>query len=226
MTWWGWLILATVIIMAALAASSIRFQVYYSRLKDNDRFFVYIRAVFGLVKYRYEVPILAFKGLAQGIEIKNEHVNEHGDKLIAENSDNIDKEKVQTSLRKFREMIQSTFRLKDWFADTLTHVKCTELVWKTRLGLGEAPETAIATGLVWTLKSSALGYLFNHIKRNTKPKVQVIPLYNQVHFSTELSCIAQIRLGQAMVAGLLLLVRILKVKGGVKAWQNILFKAS
>jgi hypothetical protein len=226
MTWWGWVLLSGIAVLFVLASSTVSFQVYYSRVKDNDRFYIFIKGIFGLVRYRYEVPLIKFKGLQKGILVKEEHVNESGDRLIAEDSQQIDKEKVLNYYRKAKEMLQYTFQMKDWFLDTLTKVTCTELTWSTRIGLGDAPETAITTGIIWTLKSSALTYLFQHIKRCTKPRIQVIPHYAQAHFSTEVSCIAKIRLGHAMLAGLLLAIRILKVKGGIKAWQSILFKAS
>ncbi|MDF2924343.1 MAG: hypothetical protein K0R57_3257 [Paenibacillaceae bacterium] len=226
MTWWGWLLLAFIVVLSAAALSSIQMQVFYSRMKDNDRFYFYIEALYGLIKYRYEVPLLAFKGLFKGVEVKQEYVNEQGDRLVGEKTSSIDKDKILEFFRKAKQATQSTFHIKDWVLDMMTRVTCTKLSWNTRIGLGDAPETAIVTGVIWSLKSSALGYLFRHVKRCATPKIQVLPMYNQIHFSTEFSCIAQIRLGHAIFVGLLFLIRILKVKGGIKAWQSILFKAS
>lgn len=227
MTWWGWGLLALAVVLLILGASSVSFRLYYSRVKDNDRFYVLVKAVFGLVRYRYEVPMIKFKGM-KGISFKQEHVNETGksSRIMAEGTENIDKEKVISYYHRFKEMLRATFALKSWLLDTMTHVTCTELTWYTRIGLGDAPDTAITTGIIWTIKSSALAYLFQHIKRCARPKIQVVPDYSQVHFSMQLDCIAKIRLGHAILAGLLLAMRIIKVKGGIKAWQNILFKAS
>jgi hypothetical protein len=55
--------------------------------------------------------------------------------------------------------------------------------------------------------------------------MQVNPVYDRPAFTTEWSCIAQIRFGYAILAGLQLFIRLKKWKGGVKLWQNILFKA-
>lgn len=226
MSWWGWALLAFVVLMFALGASSVSFQVFYSRVKDNDRFYIFVKAVYGLVRYRYEVPLIKFKGLDKGFWIKQEHVNETGDKLMAEGSEKIDRERIVHYYKKMKEGLRATLEMKRWILDTMTRLTCTELTWTTRIGLGDAAETAITTGIVWTLKSSLLTYMFQHIKRCTKPRVQVVPDYSQVHFSTQFSCIAKIRLGHAIFAGLVLMIRIMKVKGGVKTWRNILFKAS
>lgn len=226
MNGWVWVLLVLLLIVGALVSSQVTIQIYYSRVKDNDRFYLMVRGVYGLFKHRYELPVIKFKGLDKGILVKKEHVNEVGDRLITEGSEQITKDKVVNYYRKARELLKATFHMKDWLLESMSRLTCTELSWVTRLGLGDAAETAITTGVVWTLKSSILTYLFHHVKRCANPKVQVYPDYEKTLFSTELSCIAKIRLGHAMIAGLYLIIRILKVKGGVKAWQNILFKAS
>lgn len=226
MNGWGWAFLAFLVLQIALACSTVTMQLHYSRLKDNDRFYIFVKAAYGLVKYRYEVPLIKFRGLAQGILVKKEHVNETGDRLMGEKSETVDKDKIITYFRKVREILKGTFDMREWIMDSMAKVTCTRFVWSTRVGLGDAAETAILTGVIWTLKSSAVTYLFRRVKRGTKPRLAVVPEYAKAHFSTEVSCIGKIRLGHAMLAGLHLVFRILKVKGGIKRWQSILFKAS
>ncbi|WP_438445553.1 DUF2953 domain-containing protein [Gorillibacterium sp. sgz5001074] len=226
MDWWAWTLLVLAVVVLAAWVSNVKIQIFYSRVEDNDRFYVLVRGLYGLVRYKYEVPIIKFRGLHKGIDFKSEKVNELNSSLIDESVGNIDREKILRYYDKFKRALQATFDMKEWVKDTLAQTCCTDMKWITRVGIGDAPETAITTGLVWTVKSSILGYLFKFIKRDVKPDIRVIPMYNQTVFSTEISCIAQIRLGQAIFAGLHLLVRIMKVKGGIKAWQNILSKAS
>lgn len=226
MGWWGWLLLALMTLFSAVCFSRVRFYGFYSRVENNDRFYVKVRALFGLIRLKFDVPIIKFKGLLGGVDMKTESVNGMNTNMLAEGETIIDREKILRYYRKTKLALQATFEMKEWVRDTLRQVSCTDLKWTTRVGVGDAPETAIMTGIVWTLKSSVLAYIFQFVNRDAKPRIRVFPQYNQTHFSTEISCIAQIRLGQAIFAGLHLLVRIMKVKGGIKAWQNILSKAS
>jgi hypothetical protein len=226
MDWWAWILLVLAVLVLAAWVSNLRMEMHYSRVGENDRFYVYVHGLYGLVRYKYDIPMIKFKGLYQGIDLKTEHVNELNSNLMGEHYNNIDREKILKYYRKFKEILKATLDMKEWIKDTMAQFCCTDMKWITKVGVGDAPETAITTGLVWTVKSSILAYMFKYIHRDVKPDVRVIPMYNQTFFSTELSCIAQIRLGQAIFAGLHLLVRIMKVKGGIKAWQNILSKAS
>lgn len=226
MNWWGWLLLALALILVLMWFSRISFHTFYSRVGSNDRFYVKVRGLYGLVRFKIEVPVIKFKGLAQGVGVKAEAVNGLNNSLVSEGATDIDREKIIRYYRKLKQILQATFDMKEWVKETLALVCCTDLKWITRVGVGDAPETAITTGIVWTLKSSMLAYAFQFMNRDAKPQIRVIPQYNETHFSTEFSCIAQIRLGHAILAGLHLLVRIMKVKGGIKAWQNILSKAS
>jgi hypothetical protein len=85
--------------------------------------------------------------------------------------------------------------------------------------------TALATGTVCSVQSSLLGLLSQLMKLRTEPRMQVQPVYQGTIFRSELRCIVEIRLGFALLAGVKLLMRMRKSKGGIRAWQNILFKA-
>jgi hypothetical protein len=226
MNWWGWLLLSLALVLVIVWFSKVKLQAFYSRVGNNDRFYILVHGLLGLVRFKFEIPVIKFKGLVRGIDVKSEAVNGLNSDLVAEGETNIDREKIIRYYNKLKRILQATFDMKEWIKDTLGLVCCTDLKWTTRVGVGDAPETAITTGIVWTLKSSMLAYVFKFLNRDAKPQIRVIPQYNQTHFSTEFSCIAQIRLGHAILAGLHLLVRIMKVKGGIKAWQNILSKAS
>lgn len=225
MTWWGWTLAVGAAVAIALLASKVSFELFYSRVKDNDRLYIYCKAVYGLVQYRLEVPVIAFKGLGKGVIFKEEHVNERGDRLMAEGTQEINKDKVILYFKKARIFVEATYHMRDWLYDTMSKVTCTHLHWTTRIGLGDAPETAITTGIVWTLKSSLLTFLFTHIKRCGNPKIQVIPDYGKAVFTTELTWTGQMRFDQACASLVLFMVRALKNRGSFKAWQKILSKS-
>lgn len=225
MTWWGWMLAGGAAVVIALLLSKVSFELFYSRVKDNDRLYVYCKAVYGLVQYRFEVPVITFKGLEKGIMLKEEHVNERGDRLMAEGTQEINKDKVLRFFRKAKIFVEATYHMRDWLYDTMSKVTCTKLIWSTRIGLGDAPETAITTGVVWTLKSSLLTFLFTHIKRCGNPQIHVIPDYQNTVFTTELTWKGQMRFDQACASLVLFVVRAFKNRGSFKAWQKILSKS-
>lgn len=225
MTWWGWMLAGGAAAAIALLASKVSFELFYSRVKDNDRLYIYCKAVYGLIQYRFEVPVIAFKGFKKGVVLKEEHVNERGDKLLGEGTAEINKDKVLLYFKKAKIFVEATYHMRDWLYDTMSKVTCTQLKWSTRIGLGDAPETAITTGIVWTLKSSLLTFMFTHIKRCGNPDIQVIPDYRQTVFTTELTWKGQMRFDQACASLVLFVVRAFKNRGSFKAWQKILSKS-
>ncbi|MEC0232697.1 DUF2953 domain-containing protein [Paenibacillus alba] len=224
MLWIGLAVLIVIIAIIVVLISFIRGEFYFSRVRDNDTLSVEVRALFGIVRYRYVIPIIQFKGFAQGIMIKSEVVNKASTKLKDESKDHITKDKVIAYYNEAKVLLENTLQLYSWLKQTLARVECTELKWITRVGVGDAPETAITTGAIWGIKSTLLGFTIRYVKLMTKPRVDVIPQYNQKQFSTEFRFAGRIRVWFALFAGVRLLVRAAKVKGGLRTWIQLALK--
>ena len=218
---WG-IAVALVAIVTVILASSLQMRIRYSLMGANNDFSIELKALFGLVRYRYAVPAVRLKGLFRLMLL-----TEQGGTAVPDRDRamTVTKETVERYFRLSRKMMAFTSGFTDWMKGTLSRVTCNELNWRTRIGLGDAPDTAIASGIAWGLKTTALAFLFRNVNLKTKPTIRVEPLFNRTLFSTELSCILKIRAVHAIIAGMLLLFRILKVKGGLKTWRNILFRA-
>ena len=85
--WVGLAVLVVIIAVIVVLSSFLRGELYFSRVKDNDTLTVEMRGLFGLVGYRYVIPIIQFKGFTQGILIKSEKVSQHDAKLKDETRD-------------------------------------------------------------------------------------------------------------------------------------------
>ncbi|UKS30649.1 DUF2953 domain-containing protein [Paenibacillus sp. HWE-109] len=225
MLWIGLALLVVTVAIIAVLVSFIRGEFYFSRVKDNDTLSVEMRALFGLVRYRYVIPIIQFKGFTQGIMIKSEVVNDKKLELKDAKKDHITKDKVIAFYKEAKVVLLHTLNLYEWVKMTLAKVECTELKWITRVGVGDAPETAITTGAIWGIKSSLLGLGIRYVKLVAKPRIDVIPQYNQKQFSTEFRFAGRIRVWSAVLAGIRLLVRAAKVKGGLRVWIQIALKS-
>ncbi|MDQ6418280.1 DUF2953 domain-containing protein [Paenibacillus sp. LHD-117] len=213
-----------VMLFIAACTSQVVINGYIKRIGSDDDAEIRIKALFGLIKFQYKMPIARIDGLSikvqEEVSSKNAGIN-----TWKEYNDEIDPERVVSMLDKFKQVLHLTRDLTGWMKKTLTKVRLVEWNWSTSVGTGDAMWTAMATGMVWSVQSSVLGVLSQIVHLKAEPDMKVNPVFERPVFATEWSCIAQIRFGYAILAGLQLLLRMKKTKGGVKAWQNILSKA-
>lgn len=221
---WVWILLLFIVVMIVILLSNVTTQVVYSRKADDDNFYVLIKALFGVLRFRYAIPIIKFKGITKGVSIDREETT---NAPIPDKIDHIkiDRMDVVSRYEQVKELVGHVLGFNRWLMSTLKRIHCRQISWATDIGLDDAAETAITTGMIWGIKTSILGILFNQIKLEAQPQLAVVPHFNSMQFRTAFECIIVIRLGYAMLAGLHLLVRIYKVKGGIRTWQNILSKA-
>lgn len=224
---YGWMTAASLfflLILIMVLSSQVVIKGHLRRFGHNDDAEVNITALFGIIRYTLKVPIIQFTGTS--VQLKEEvSKTSAGINTWKEFNEDIDADKVVSAVHKFKHLLQMTRNLTGWARKTLTKVRLLEWNWNTSVGTGDAMWTAMSTGVVWSVKTSIIGLISQMVKLKTQPKMNVQPIYQRTAFTTEWSCIAQIRFGYAILAGLQLLVRMRKMKGGVKAWQNILFKA-
>ncbi|MFD0586856.1 DUF2953 domain-containing protein [Paenibacillus sp. GCM10027627] len=225
---YGWIVaggffLLICAVVAALA-SPIVVHGYVRKVGDKEDAELSVKALFGLIRYRFEIPFMRFTGTSLKVE---EKISSSGAGLNSwkDFNDEIDAEKVESAIDKYKQILHLIKDLRGWIRGTLARVKLTDWQWTTSLGTGDAMWTAMATGAVWSVKTSIVGVLSQMVSLKSQPIMSVNANFQNPSFTTEWSCIAQIRFGYAILAGLQLLVRMKKWKGGVKAWQNILFKA-
>nr|WP_280521216.1 DUF2953 domain-containing protein [Paenibacillus mangrovi] len=134
----------------------------------------------------------------------------------------INKPKAQLWAHDIRILLRSTVALKKWLKHTFSHVRIHELNWSTSFSTGEAEWTAIATGVIWSLKTTLVGWLSFRVRMKNTPQLFVNPEFgDELLFLTEIYCVFRLSLGYAMYAAFILVYRILKVEGGVKRWIRL-----
>ena len=143
----------------------------------------------------------------------------------SEKHGSINMEKINHYIQHVKEILRKTDNLTGLARQTLSRVEVRKWEWHTHVGTGDAMWTAMATGMIWSVKTTAIGVISQLLRLQAEPQASVRPEYRAAHLSTRFTCIAQIRFGYAILAGMQLFVRIIRTEGGVKLWQNILFKA-
>lgn len=224
---YGWILaggLFFVVLVVAACSSRVVINGHVRKIGNNDDAEVRIRALFGLLKFKYEIPMATIEGMSIKVQEEVSTKNAGIDSWKKYN-DEINPEKVASALDKMKQVLALTRDLTGWLKKTMTKVELTRWSWSTSVGTGDAMWTAMATGAIWSVQSSVLGILSQFVQVKAEPVMAVQPIFNRSAFATEWSCIAQIRFGYAILAGLQLMLRVKKTKGGVKAWQNILSKA-
>lgn len=217
------LLLLVVLLLLLVLASSIHFHFRLCRLGKDDRIELDIKALFGLVKFHYELPALVYESLEQGIKVKLEKSGIAPVKVDSDKEEQIDKESVSEWLKNFRTALKATRGLRQWLIQTVSHVQITRLDWSTDFSLGDAAHTATAAGALWGMKWTIAGWISRYVRLLHSPRMFVAPVFrDEMCFATEAVCTGKLSAGYACYAGLLLLRRAARVEGGLGRWKELL----
>lgn len=213
-----WLVLAGAVagLAAALLVSDIKLDVSVKRENEDDTIRLSLVMLFGLVRRQIAIPLLKWEGMS--VKLVMSPSGPSGQPGVSRQTMKIDREKVKKSYRQFLQLLQATYQLKKWVRDTARRVRCTELVWTTQIGLGDAADTAMAAGAVWGVKSPLVGFVSGVIRLQSMPQLAVMPLFNEMHFETVFRGKFRIRLGAALLSIFRLGWRVLRIRGGLRRW--------
>lgn len=223
--WLGGILILLLLIAALILLSTITINLTMRKKNWDETILLDVTLFYGFVNVRYQVPSIRLRNWWEGLRIEQDRPENTVQGDSSSEDEVINKEKVETWMDEFQRMLEATKGFKKWLAATLRRITFTKLEWSTNIALTDAAHTATLAGALWGLKATLVGWLTYHISLKQRPKLFVVPVFgSEPLFSTEFRCIAQIRYGYAIYAGLVLIVRVLKVKGGVKKWLTILFK--
>lgn len=218
---YGWYVALSVVAVLCIAAwySDIKMVIMFKKTGNDERIIFRIRMLYGLIRYELNVPMVRFFGWMNGFAFKLNRPDKESKKH------KLTMEDLKEFYHRMQVLLKFTDGLKQWAQRSLSHLHCTRLKWTSHIGVGEAPETAIAVGLAWAIKSCVIGFILNRIRWSPFPQeINVVPQYNMIHFSTHFTADAQIRLGHALVDAVILLIRIIRVRHGLKTWKNTFLK--
>jgi len=221
------IVFVLVLLVITVLLSKINMDIRLSKYGKNDEVVFNITMLYGLIRYHYDLPMLKFENMEKGLTVKvkkRKNVG-MGASRKEDSETQVNRRKIDFWMREVQEILEATESFKIWMKRTLSRLSIVKLTWSTQFSIGDAASTAIATGLVWSVKTFIIGWLSYQVRMRNHPQLVVVPVFeDHPQFSTEISCTAHITLGYALYAGLVLIVRVLKIKGGVKRWKALLFK--
>ncbi|WP_062104257.1 DUF2953 domain-containing protein [Bacillus niameyensis] len=86
-----------------------------------------------------------------------------------------------------------------FFLDFIQKLKVKKMEWETSIGLGDAADTAVLAGAIWSIKGIILSWMKSYLTFN--PRVHVFPHYQQIWFQTRIQCMVDLKAGHAIWTG-------------------------
>ncbi|MBC8081119.1 MAG: DUF2953 domain-containing protein [Gorillibacterium sp.] len=220
----GWVIglsLAALLCVAiiALLLSDIRLHVLFVREKSDDRLRIEVKALYGIYRYCFEIPQIDYIKIIQGSHLQTfmkgkgpgisdlPQVNTQAS-INETQASNINSK--QNYKKQFLKSVKIA-NYKDWFFKTISRIRCSELNWNTRFGLGEPARTASFTGLGWATKSYSVGLMSQVVNFQTVPKLEIHPQFTRYCYETEVEARFSVRIASMAMSGIQLLLRMYRL---------------
>lgn len=205
-------------------SSHIKIQFRYFREQEDDtislEFFLW-----GFINYRIEIPVLTLQHKLSGISLTTRTELESGGDNSRELMGKPGKfsiESLQDVICIFNKWGPVVVEMKETVNYLLRNIKMTRLEWCTTIGTGDAAATGLMTGLLYLIKGGIISVFYNNLaKAASHPKIKVEPNFRKQQFSTSINCIFKIRLGNIIITGIKVAMKIVKRRGVNRACQNI-----
>lgn len=153
----------------------------------------------------------------KGIHMKVEHASQ-------ESSYGWNLEELESMIRTGRLLLQQLREHRKWIEGSLQHIHVDQFHWETQIGARDAAETGFLSGILWGVKGAALSFISRWLTMEARPILAVSPAYQAPMFQTRIDARLHIRAYRLLQIGLMLLLRILRKKGGLKVWWKVLTK--
>ncbi|PWK14441.1 DUF2953 domain-containing protein [Tumebacillus permanentifrigoris] len=217
---WGWgLLLGLSVVIVILLLLPVRVEVHFKREGMDDRLHLGVRALFGIVRLGYDIPVVALMERTGKIAIKKEPAHQMPESKKGWVTLTI--EEIDKGMRKLNDVRKRIGKYKRAIRRLTRSFRLEQTTWKTKFGTGDAAQTGWLTGLGWGLKGVCSGVLYRYFTVESRIVYDVQPHFRAKGFRSEFTCIIRFCPGKTMIAGLTLVI--LWVMEGIK-WRSIRFK--
>lgn len=195
-----WLVVSVLLLLIVLCITKVRVKAVYKHQKDDDLFEVKVYLAFIKV-YTFSAPLIRVDDDSASIIVKENHdlsVKKQKKRQV------ITPKKILENIEHFKDIMQRIIGFHRIVKKFLSKVSIHELKWHTEVGIGDAAHSAQLAGTIWTLKGSIIGLISHYLKIRSRPSLTVTPHFQGIHSRMFFSCIISVRIGHAIVAGLML----------------------
>ncbi|MBL0387631.1 DUF2953 domain-containing protein [Tumebacillus sp. ITR2] len=217
---WGWgLLLGLLAVIVILLVLPVRLEVHYKREGADDRLHLGVRALFGIVRLGYDIPVVALMERKGKLAVKKDPAKQMPKSQKGWTTVTV--EMIEKGIRKFNEIRKKLKRYKRAIRRLTKSFHLDQMKWYTKFGTGDAAQTGVLTGFGWAFKGVINGQLHHYLNVEQRPVYRVQPHFQAKGFRTEMTCIIRFTPGKTMVAGLTLVI--LWLMEGIKC-RSIRFK--
>ncbi|HJV45235.1 MAG TPA: DUF2953 domain-containing protein [Bacillota bacterium] len=217
-----WILIVMLILFVIIFCTNVKIFLEYRRERENDMITIQMSIWFGLIRFKYQIPMLQINSLFQGVKV-NKQTTASENASPKKKRFRITPQQIHKYIQKLRLLKLQIHDLNEIAKQTLRKFHCEEWEWRTRVGLGDAATTGVVTGVIWAVKANILGIVAHYIHLSQPPRLDVIPTFQDTTIDTHIRCILRFRVGNAIIAGTRILMNLRKGREG--KWQSTLFRA-
>ncbi|WP_180954683.1 DUF2953 domain-containing protein [Bacillus sp. V5-8f] len=176
---------------------------YHHQPPDPDVFYIQFRAGFGILQYTMNVP----SNKKNRNPSKRTDTGSFGSKNDLEKASNKANflEEAINGLHQPGQLINQVSAFSRPLKKIIHKVKVRKLEWHSLAGAGDASYTGTMAGGFLAVKGAIIGMLYEFLLFKRQPIFSVTPDFARAVFSTSITCIFQLRIGEAILAAIKLL---------------------
>ncbi|WP_234987224.1 DUF2953 domain-containing protein [Bacillus sinesaloumensis] len=200
MKWLFFILLFLVLFFLLIMITKLTILIEANHSQDDDRIKVRFSIWFGLIRYTIKIPMVAVDKETPSIVYNKEQPD------LPKNEK---KKKKKFSIKNVVANIQDTNEILHRVVDMipilksfLKKISISKFEWHSHIGVGDAAQTGIITGLGWSIKGVITGMMSNYLTLKTHPDYSITPSFQVPISETRLKCMIHFRIGHAMMAGI------------------------
>lgn len=217
MWWWIVIILFVILILLIflLIVTKITVNIFFQHEQDNDQLTIKFRALFGLVRYTVDVPLVKVDKDTGSVVVQEK--TKMGDAQQKSKDKSFSPKEIWQSIEDTYQLVRHVVGLHEIIRRFMAKIEVKHLEWHTNIGVGDAAYTGMLVGTIWSVKGGVVGIIGNKMILRTTPNITVTPYFQQFTSQTLLKCMIRFRTGNAIMAG----IRIVKYwKGGMPNFKT------
>lgn len=213
-----WLVIGLIVLLILLflmLITKLTILINYHHYKDDDQLNVKIKAWYGLITYKIDVPLIKIDDNQPAVVFKEKV--QMGEQRQKESTNEFTAKDFIEGLNDMKQLLTHIISLHKIIRTFLRKVTIKKIEWHSMIGVGDAAATGTLTGALWSVKGGLMGILSNYMRLKDMPIMSITPSFQRPVTQTKFQCMIQFRLGYAMLAG----IKLVKFwKGGRPNFQS------
>jgi hypothetical protein len=202
--WGGYImlyfLLALFFIMLLLYLMPVAVSIDVNRDNENDKITIGLKTLYGLLKLKTEIPflMLTFENGKPVLKYKVELANRKRSKLLARFTKLMSLDEGEGMYKAYRNNKYKIISITKYLS---AKIRIRDLYLKLSIGTGDAAATGLLYGILWIVLGSVMTYTRSCFNIN-EPRITVVPIFGNVQFIVDFSCIISMKLGHIINAGI------------------------